>query len=77
MTRTEWNTKEEKIQQDFLWALGSTAKHQITRSEYSTESAEIKDDKLIKLFNRYYLRKGIKDGRNKQTEKHWNITRKN
>ena len=32
MTGTEWNTKEEKIQQEILWALGPEAAHQITRS---------------------------------------------
>ena len=29
MNGTERNTKEEKIQQDFLWALGPKATHQI------------------------------------------------
>ena len=33
MSGAEWNTKEKKIQQEFLWALGSEATHQITRSE--------------------------------------------
>ena len=37
MTGTERDTKEGKIQQDFLWALGPEAMHQITRSEYRTE----------------------------------------
>ena len=27
----KWNTKEEKIQQDFLWALGLEAMHHLTR----------------------------------------------
>ena len=26
----EWNTKQEKIQQDFLWELGPEATHQKT-----------------------------------------------
>ena len=28
ITETEWKTKKEKIQQDFLWALGPEATHQ-------------------------------------------------
>ena len=36
MTGTEWNRIEEKIQ-DFIWALGPKATHQITRPEYRTE----------------------------------------
>ena len=58
MTGTgEWNTGEEKRQQDFLWALGLEAKHQITKSEYQTDPDNIKIDKLIKLYTRYYLQK--------------------
>ena len=53
----EWNSKQEKIQQDFLWALGTEATQQITRSEYRTKSDNIKIDKLIKLYNRYYIPK--------------------
>ena len=53
----KWNTKQEKIQQDFLWALRTKARHQITRSEYRTDPDNIKIDKLIKLYNRYYLPK--------------------
>ena len=33
MTGTQWFTEEEKIQQDFLWALGPEVTHQITRSD--------------------------------------------
>ena len=43
---------KENIQQDFLWALGTEAKHQITKSEYRTESDKINIYKLIKLYNR-------------------------
>ena len=43
MTGTdERNTKQEKIQQDFLWALGPEATHQITRSEYRSDPDNIK-----------------------------------
>ena len=36
VTETEWNTTEEKIQQDSLSAPGAEAAHTITRSEYRT-----------------------------------------
>ena len=63
MTGTnKWNTKQtEKIQQDFLWALGPETTHQIARSEYQTDPDNIRIDKLIKLYNRYYLPKRNKD----------------
>ena len=49
MTETdEWNTKGEKIQQDFLWALGLEATHQRTRPEYRTDPDNIKIDKTNK-----------------------------
>ena len=57
MTGTEWNTKEEKIQQDFLWALGPEATHQMTPSEVRTDRHNIKVDKFIKCYNGYYLLK--------------------
>ena len=58
MTGTdECNTKEEKIQQDFLWALEPEATHQITKSECRTNPNKIKIKKLFKLYNRYYLPK--------------------
>ena len=37
MTRTEWNTKEEKVQEDSLWENGPEATHQTTRTKYQTE----------------------------------------
>ena len=58
MTGTnDWNTKEEKIQQDLLWALGPEKMHQTTKSEFRTEPDNIKTDKPLKLCNRYYLPK--------------------
>ena len=45
----EWNTEQEKIQKDFLWALGPETTHQKTTSEYLTDPDNIKIDKLIKL----------------------------
>ena len=47
ITETDCNTKEEKIQKDFLWALRHKATHRITRSEYQTEPDKIKIDKLF------------------------------
>ena len=57
MTRNgEWNTKAKKIQQEYSWwALGPEATHQITKSDYRTDSDNIELDKLLKLYNRYYL----------------------
>ena len=52
LTGTEWNTKEEKIEQDFLWALGPEATHQLTQSENRTDPKNIKIDKLFKLYDR-------------------------
>ena len=56
-TETEWDRKEEEIEQNFVWVLGPETTHQKTRSEYRTESDKIKIDKLIKLYYRYYLLK--------------------
>ena len=57
MNATEEEVKEEKIQQDFLWALGPKVTHQLTRSVDRTEPDKIKSHKLIKLYNRDYLPK--------------------
>ena len=57
MTGSEWNTKEEKIQQDIFWSLGPGATHQITRHEIRTDPDNIKIDKIIKIYYRYYLPK--------------------
>ena len=37
MIGTEWNTEEEKMKEDFLWALGNETRHQVTQSEYRTD----------------------------------------
>ena len=57
MTRNEWNTKEYKIRQKFLWDLGPKATHQKTQSEYHNDANKLKTEKLNKLSNRYYLPK--------------------
>ena len=52
MTRTEWKTKEEKRQRDFLWTLGPEATDQLTRSDYRIDPHNNKIGKLIKVYNR-------------------------
>ena len=47
MNGIESNTEEEKIKQDFFWALGPEATHQITRYEYQTDPNNFKMDKPI------------------------------
>ena len=84
MTGADWNTKKEKLQQDFLWALGPESTHQITQSEYQTDPDNKKIDILIKLHNKFYLPKRNKYSsrgdffrRNKQVRKHRKATRRN
>ena len=57
MTGIEWISKEEKIHQDFLWALRPKAAHQITQSEYLTDPDNLRKEKLNKLYKSYYLTK--------------------
>ena len=57
MTDPNWNTVEKEVQEDFIWGVGPEAIYQITRAEYKTEPDTIPIDKLIKLFNQYYLPK--------------------
>ena len=44
ITRTECNTKEEKIKQNFLLALAPAATRQIPQSDYQTEPDKIRND---------------------------------
>ena len=53
MTETEWDTKEENIQQHFTWALGPEATHQSTQTESQTDPVNVEKQKLIKSYNRY------------------------
>ena len=57
MTDQNWNTVEKDTQEDFIWGVGPEAIYQITRAEYKTEPDTIPVEKLIKLFNQYYLPK--------------------
>ena len=44
MTGIEWITKEENIQQYFLWVLRPEGAHQITQTKYRTDPDIIKID---------------------------------
>ena len=57
MTGTKWNTKEEQIQQGFLWALEPEATQQKMRFEEGTDPDNDRIDKKIKVHNRYSLPK--------------------
>ena len=51
MTQNDWATKENQIQDDFVWRIGPEALYQMTRAEYKTEPDEIAIKDLIRLFN--------------------------
>ena len=53
----EYDAKEQKIQQDFLWALGPGTTRKAPRSKYRSELDKIKIDKVFKLYTSYYLPK--------------------
>ena len=57
ITDGNWNAVEKDTQEDFIWGVGPEAIYQITRAEYKTEPDTIPVEKLIKLFNQYYLPK--------------------
>ena len=83
MTGTDWKTKEEMIQQDFLCALGPEATDQIKRSEYRSEPDNNKLDKILKLCSYYlpeinkYSSRGEFFGRNNKIRKQAKITGRN
>ena len=57
MTQNEWATKENQIQDDFIWGIGPEALYQMTRAEYKTDPDKIAIKDLIRLFNEYFLPK--------------------
>ena len=56
-TQNEWATKENQIQDDFVWGIGPQALYQMTRAEYKTDPDKIAIKDLIRLFNEYFLPK--------------------
>ena len=57
MTQNEWATKENQIQDDFVWGIGPEALYQMTRAEYKIDPDKIAIKDLIRLFNEYFLPK--------------------
>ena len=55
MTPTEWKTKEEKVQQDLFWELGPETGDRRTRFECRTRPDNLKLDKLLRKYNRYFF----------------------
>ena len=51
MKQNDWATKENQIQDDFVWRIGPEALYQMTRAEYKTEPDEIAIKDFIRLFN--------------------------
>ena len=41
MTQADWATKENQVQDDFIWGIGPEALYQMTRAEYKTEPDKI------------------------------------
>ena len=41
MTQTDWATKENHIQEGFLWGIGPEALNQMTRAAYKIEPDKI------------------------------------
>ena len=57
LTQTDWATKENQVQDNFIWGIGPEALYQMTRAEYKTEPEKIAIKELIRLFNEYFLPK--------------------
>ena len=57
MTQADWATKENQVQDDFIWGIGPEALYQMTRAEYKTEPDKIAIKELFRLFNEYFLPK--------------------
>ena len=41
MTQADWATKENQIQDDFVWGIGPEALYQMKRAEYKTEPEKL------------------------------------
>ena len=59
MTQADWATKENQVQDDFIWGIGPEALYQMTRAEYKTEPDKIAIKELIRLLNECFLPKKI------------------
>ena len=57
MTQKYWATKENQIQDDSVWGIGSEVLYQMTRAEYKTEPDNIAIKELIRLINENFLPK--------------------
>ena len=58
VTITDWEINhEEKVKEEFLWALGPNALNEMTKSAYGENPTEMKITRLINLFRENYLPK--------------------
>ena len=57
MSQNDWATKENQIQDAFVWGIDPDALYQMTRAEYKTEPDKIAIKDLIRLFNVYFRQK--------------------
>ena len=81
-TSNESTTKEPEIRQDFIWGAGPLAIETITKREFNTDPDTINTEKLIQLFQDYYIPKRktyhsredffwAKQEENETPEEHW------
>ena len=78
VTITDWQTNyEEKVREEFLWALGPNALNEMTKSAYGENPTEMKIDRLIKLYRENFIPKrntiivgAISFGQDKKPKKH-------
>ena len=57
VTITGWGTHEEKVKEEFLWALGPNALNEMTKSAYGENPTEMKIDRLIQLYRENFIPK--------------------
>ena len=58
VTIIDWQTNyEEKVREEFLWALGPNALNEMTKSAYGENPTEMKIDRLIKLYRENFMPK--------------------
>ena len=54
ITDETYKENETKIRKDFLWALGPTALHEMTTTEFGEKPEEMQLPRLIQVFKNYY-----------------------